>query len=59
MDIKTVTYKRINNLSNYNSEHLEMTAEIGDDISPEQAAQDLKKLVKIILGIHPPIEDDF
>jgi hypothetical protein len=46
MRIKTITYRRVLNLGNYESKHLEMTAEIpeGDDV--EAATSSLMELVE-------------
>jgi hypothetical protein len=41
MKIKTITCKRIFNLGNYESRHLEMTADIFDDEDPDEAARQL------------------
>lgn len=44
--IKTITYKRILNLGNYESKHLEMTYEVGQDEDPLIEASDLMELVE-------------
>ena len=42
MKVKTITYKRIHNLGNYNTEHLEMTAELDDDDDVQESTNQLK-----------------
>lgn len=54
MEIKTITYKRTNNLGNYCSESLEMTAELEQGDSPLEAAADLQEKVLISLGLKKP-----
>ena len=51
MEVKTIAYKRVNNLGNYSSEHLEMVAELElyDDV--DQCAKDLKNRVETALGL--------
>jgi chromosome segregation ATPase len=44
--IKTITYKRILNLGNYESKHLEMTYEIGENEDPFIEASDLMEVVE-------------
>ena len=51
MEIKTINYKRVHNLGNYNSEHLEMFAELAPDDDVEQCTDALKTYVEIGLGI--------
>ncbi len=51
MEIKTITYKRINNLGNYNSEHLEMFAELGREFDVDQCFARLKNQVETALGL--------
>ncbi|WGV25687.1 hypothetical protein [Halotia branconii] len=45
MRIETITYKRIKNLGNFNSEHLEATAIVSEDDNPDVAADILKEFV--------------
>ncbi|MCC5620957.1 hypothetical protein [Nostoc sp. CHAB 5715] len=45
MKVKTITYKRIFNLGNYESIHLEWTAEINDE-DPLIAASELMQFVE-------------
>lgn len=51
MEIKTVAFKRIKNLGNYESEHLEFTADLepGDDVETE--VNTIKELVYDLLGV--------
>lgn len=58
MQIKTVTYQRVKNLGNYESERLEMTAEIASDENPELSAIELKALVDRLLHIAAKKEED-
>ncbi|MEG3436521.1 hypothetical protein V0288_05265 [Pannus brasiliensis CCIBt3594] len=58
MQIKTITYKRIKNLGNYQSETLEMTAEIGENESPDRVTEELMRKVKTLLGIETPNPED-
>ena len=53
MEIKTITYKRVHNLGNYNTEHLEMFAELSVDDDVDQCAADLKNHVETALGLKP------
>lgn len=46
MKVKTITYKRIFNLGNYESKHLEETAEIDDHDDPDKAATELITIVE-------------
>ena len=39
MEVKTITYKRINNLGNYSSEHMEMVAELSEDDDVKRCAR--------------------
>jgi hypothetical protein len=41
MKIETITYKRIKNLGNYETETFEATATLEEEDLPEQVAQDL------------------
>ena len=51
MEIKTITYQRVKNLGNYESQRMEMTAELGADDNVDQCAAELRKHVEIALGI--------
>ncbi|MHC5613421.1 MAG: hypothetical protein ACYTXA_21095 [Nostoc sp.] len=52
MKIETITYKRVKNLGNYQSETLEATARLDDGDDPGQTGQYLKDFV---LGqLYPP-----
>ena len=52
MEVKTITYKRVNNLGNYNTEHLEMTAELIPHEDEIACTARLKELVETSLGIN-------
>ena len=54
MEIKTITYKRVHNLGNYNTEHLEMFAELTSDDDVDHCATRLKNHVETALGIVKP-----
>jgi hypothetical protein len=52
MKIETITYKRVKNLGNYQTETLEVSATLDDGDDPGQTAQYLKDF---ILGqLYPP-----
>lgn len=51
MEIKTIVYKRTKNLVNFNSESLEMGAEIGIDEDVDQCVADLRNRVETKLGL--------
>jgi hypothetical protein len=55
MKIKTVSYSRTKNLGNYESEKLEMSAEIEYDDDTEEVFYELKKWVTETL--YPQIDD--
>ncbi|MGB6297006.1 MAG: hypothetical protein WBF90_12600 [Rivularia sp. (in: cyanobacteria)] len=59
MKVKLIVYKRIKNLGNYETEHLEMSAELAENEDVEQASRQLRRLVNNLLQ-EPvwPIEDD-
>lgn len=54
MEVKTISYKRVLNLGNYNNEHLEMMAELSPGDDPEQCTAELKAKVEAALGINKP-----
>ncbi len=54
MEIKTITYKRVHNLGNYNTEHLEMFAELTPDDDVDHCSVRLKNHVETALGIVKP-----
>ena len=54
MEIKTITYKRVHNLGNYNTEHLEMFVELTSDDDVDHCATGLKNHVETALGIVKP-----
>ena len=59
MKIRTVHYKRVKNLGNYESETFEMTAEIDDDEGVVSSALKLKDYVHYMLGIDPRVVEKF
>lgn len=59
MKVKTVHYKRIKNLGNYESETFEMTADFDDDDDIIQSAQALQDHVHYMLGIDPKVIEKF
>jgi small-conductance mechanosensitive channel len=56
MNIKTISYQRVKNLGNYESERIEMTIELDDDENVEDAIATLKETVKKALNISEPID---
>nr|ADN14572.1 conserved hypothetical protein [Gloeothece verrucosa PCC 7822]ADN15227.1 conserved hypothetical protein [Gloeothece verrucosa PCC 7822]ADN16425.1 conserved hypothetical protein [Gloeothece verrucosa PCC 7822] len=54
MQIKTISYKRIVNLGNYNSEHLEMYGELEPGEDPIAEAKNLKEIVSSALELIKP-----
>jgi small-conductance mechanosensitive channel len=55
MNIKTISYQRVKNIGNYESERFEMTVEINNDENVEDAIATLKAIVNKALNI---AEDD-
>jgi hypothetical protein len=51
MDIKTISYQRVKNIGNYESERFEMTAELNNDENVESAIAILKSTVNKALNI--------
>lgn len=51
MQYKTITYKRIRNLENYESEHLELSVEIDEQRDIGEQIKDLKNTVRRNLGL--------
>ncbi|MEY2833402.1 MAG: hypothetical protein RLZZ574_2661 [Cyanobacteriota bacterium] len=51
MQVRTITYQRVKNLGNYESERMEMTIELDDDENVEIAIAALKDTVKKALNI--------
>ncbi|MGD1914121.1 MAG: hypothetical protein ACFB2X_25770 [Rivularia sp. (in: cyanobacteria)] len=51
MKVKTIHYKRIKNLGNYESETFEMTADIDEKDELIEVATQLQKYVLYMLGI--------
>ncbi len=52
MNPKTVTYQRVRNLGNYESERLEITVEIDDEDDYLEVAEELR--AQVINLLHPP-----
>ncbi|MEH2307806.1 hypothetical protein [Nostoc sp.] len=52
MKIETITYKRVKNLGNFQSETFEATATLEEEDLPEQVAEDLMVFVRTQL--YPP-----
>lgn len=57
MKITTITYRRVKNLGNYESEALEATAEIDDTEVAYEAHENLRLWVLKRLGISEPPEE--
>ena len=51
MEVKTITFKRIRNLGNFESEHLEISAEVDKDEDVNAAIESLKAKVYRGLGL--------
>ncbi len=60
MKITQVTFKRILNLKNYNSGHLELTATVEEDEDPKEAASNLMSVIDQLLTdrYFPQSDDD-
>ncbi|HBL11661.1 MAG TPA: hypothetical protein DD379_09675 [Cyanobacteria bacterium UBA11162] len=54
MKVKTITYKKIHNLGNYSSKHLEMFAELNEEDNEIECARHLRNKVWRIL--EKPVE---
>jgi hypothetical protein len=54
MSIKTISCKRIKNLGNYESEHLEVFAEVDEGEDPSDVAQKLREFVVEQLQVKVP-----
>ena len=54
MEIKTITYQRVKNLGNYESERMEMTAELNASDEIDISIQNLKDYVHSALGLSKP-----
>ncbi|WP_375495574.1 hypothetical protein [uncultured Nostoc sp.] len=64
MKIETITYKRVKNLGNYQSETMEVTAVLDQYDEPDQVSEQLRELVKNQLFPPTPVPipaetDDF
>ncbi|MDZ8227549.1 hypothetical protein [Nostoc sp. ChiVER01] len=55
MKIETITYRRVKNLGNYNTEAMELTATLEDEDLPEDVAENLKLFVRNQL--FPPVTE--
>lgn len=53
MKIETITYKRVRNLGNYQTETLEVTATLEEDDHPVTIADELKEFV--YTQLYPPV----
>lgn len=53
MKIQTITYQRVKNLGNYESERMEMTAQVDEDDDPNLVALTLKSMVAKELNVEP------
>ena len=60
MKIQTISYKRVKNLGNYQSESLEASAEVEESEDPLKAFSDLRAwvLLQLDIDIKPNAEDD-
>lgn len=56
MRYKTITYQRVKNLGNYNTERLEMTIELDEDDSPLICGKELRLNVNYLL--HEPVPEN-
>lgn len=54
MHIKTVNYRRVKNLGNYESKTIELIAELAEGESAEEAIDKLAEIVDEKLGLKPP-----
>ncbi len=59
MKIVTLTYRRVKNLGNYESESLEAIAQIPDDEDVDEALEDLKEWVELKLGVFTQLNEGF
>lgn len=55
MKVLTVTYRRVHNLGKYETETLEVQAEVEPGEDPSTAYQKLRLFVHDQLGIEPPL----
>ena len=53
MKVKTISYQRVKNLGNYESERMEMTVEVNEDEDINLAVKTLKEYVLQGLDINP------
>lgn len=58
MKVERITYKRVKNLGNYESETCEMTAILDEDEEVEEAVTKLKNLVHWSLKLHLVEKED-
>ncbi len=56
MQTKTITYQRVKNLGNYESERMELTAEVNEDDDVDDAIALLKQKVLDSLDLKPKPE---
>jgi hypothetical protein len=55
MQYKTITYQRVKNLGNYNTERMEMTVELDEDDNVLICAKELRLNVNYLL--HEPVSE--
>jgi len=58
MKVKTISVQRVKNLGNYQSERLEMIAELDENEDADKAAIALREKVKVLLDSILPVEGD-
>jgi hypothetical protein len=58
MNIKTMSYRRTKNLGNYQSETVEMTAEVDKTDDPDTVFAQLKNTTLDYLDIEHDVEDE-
>lgn len=59
MKYKTITYQRVKNLGNYESERLELSAEVAEDDDISSTISTLKEIVNKALGIKEPNKNEY
>lgn len=52
MEIKTIIYQKVKNLGNYESQRMEMIAELEEDDNVDQCVAELKNKVENALGLN-------
>lgn len=56
--VKTIVYKRIHNIGNYNNQQLEMTIELDESDDELEETAKLKRKVDLCLGLVPPLTNE-